>query len=65
MATASKRKKQLFFLVGTGGFIHRFRFLRSKFLINYLKRNDFTVFGWYRIILGIILIGYWVYRNVI
>ncbi|GKS54327.1 undecaprenyl-diphosphate phosphatase [Enterococcus mundtii] len=30
-----------------------------KFLINYLKRNDFTVFGWYRIILGIILIGYW------
>ena len=30
-----------------------------KFLINYLKRNDFTVFGWYRIILGVILIGYW------
>lgn len=30
-----------------------------KFLINYLKRNDLTVFGWYRIILGIILIGYW------
>ncbi|MGM0124330.1 undecaprenyl-diphosphatase [Enterococcus sp. AZ194] len=30
-----------------------------KFLLNYLKRNDFTVFGWYRIILGVILIGYW------
>jgi undecaprenyl-diphosphatase len=30
-----------------------------KFLMNYLKRNDFTVFGWYRIILGAILIGYW------
>ncbi|MDT2612253.1 undecaprenyl-diphosphate phosphatase [Enterococcus dongliensis] len=30
-----------------------------KFLLNYIKRNDFTVFGWYRIILGIILIGYW------
>ncbi|MGM9902520.1 undecaprenyl-diphosphatase [Enterococcus sp. 10A9_DIV0425] len=30
-----------------------------KFLLNYLKKNDFTVFGWYRIILGIILIGYW------
>ncbi|MBO1307042.1 undecaprenyl-diphosphate phosphatase [Enterococcus sp. 669A] len=30
-----------------------------KFLIDYIKRNDFTVFGWYRIILGVILIGYW------
>lgn len=30
-----------------------------KFLMNYIKKNDFTVFGWYRIILGIILIGYW------
>lgn len=30
-----------------------------KFLINYIKRNDFTAFGWYRIILGVILIGYW------
>ncbi|MFV0561234.1 MAG: undecaprenyl-diphosphate phosphatase [Enterococcus sp.] len=33
--------------------------LAIKFLLSYLKRNDFTVFGWYRIILGIILIGYW------
>ena len=30
-----------------------------KFLLDYIKRNDFTAFGWYRIILGIILIGYW------
>lgn len=30
-----------------------------KFLLDYIKRNDFTVFGWYRIVLGIILIGYW------
>ena len=30
-----------------------------KFLMNYIKKNDFTVFGWYRIILGIILICYW------
>lgn len=29
-----------------------------KFLMNYIKKNDFTVFGWYRIVLGIILIGY-------
>lgn len=33
--------------------------LAIKFLMNYLKKNDFTVFGWYRIILGAILIGYW------
>lgn len=33
--------------------------LAIKFLMNYLKRNDFTAFGWYRIILGIILLGYW------
>lgn len=30
-----------------------------KFLMNYLKKNDFTAFGWYRIILGIILLGYY------
>lgn len=27
-----------------------------KFLMNYVKRHDFKVFGWYRIILGIIVI---------
>ncbi|MCA5012642.1 MULTISPECIES: undecaprenyl-diphosphate phosphatase [unclassified Enterococcus] len=32
-----------------------------KFLLNYLKRNDFTVFGWYRIILGVLLISYWLF----
>ena len=34
--------------------------LAIKFLISYIKKNDFTAFGWYRIVLGIILIGYWV-----
>ena len=34
--------------------------LAIKFLMNYIKKNDFSVFGWYRIILGVILIGYWV-----
>lgn len=29
-----------------------------KFLINYIKKNDFKVFGWYRIILGIIVLLY-------
>ncbi|MCD1023317.1 undecaprenyl-diphosphate phosphatase [Enterococcus sp. SMC-9] len=33
--------------------------LAIKFLMNYIKKNDFTIFGWYRIILGVILIGYW------
>jgi undecaprenyl-diphosphatase len=32
-----------------------------KFLLNYLKRNDFTVFGWYRVILGVLLISYWLF----
>ncbi|MGL4773397.1 MAG: undecaprenyl-diphosphate phosphatase [Clostridium sp.] len=29
-----------------------------KFLMSYIKKNDFKVFGWYRIILGIIVLGY-------
>jgi undecaprenyl-diphosphatase len=29
-----------------------------KFLMNYIKKHDFKVFGWYRIILGIIVLGY-------
>ncbi|GMA43451.1 hypothetical protein GCM10025853_09080 [Tetragenococcus halophilus subsp. halophilus DSM 20339] len=33
--------------------------LAIKFLLNYLKKNDFTAFGWYRIVLGIVLIIYW------
>lgn len=30
-----------------------------KFLMNYIKKNDFKVFGWYRIALGVIIIAYW------
>lgn len=30
-----------------------------KFLMGYIKRNDFTAFGWYRIGLGIIVLGYY------
>lgn len=29
-----------------------------KFLLDYIKKNDFKVFGWYRIILGIIVLAY-------
>lgn len=29
-----------------------------KFLMSYIKKHDFKVFGWYRIVLGIIVISY-------
>ena len=29
-----------------------------KFLMDYIKKHDFKAFGWYRIILGILVIGY-------
>ncbi len=29
-----------------------------KFLMSYIKKKDFTVFGWYRIVLGIVIIVY-------
>ena len=29
-----------------------------KFLMGYIKKNDFTVFGIYRIILGLVVLGY-------
>lgn len=32
--------------------------LAIKFLLGYIKKKDFTVFGYYRIILGAIVIGY-------
>lgn len=32
--------------------------LAIKFLMGYIKKNDFKVFGWYRIILGIIVLAY-------
>ncbi|HJE15220.1 MAG TPA: undecaprenyl-diphosphate phosphatase [Lapidilactobacillus dextrinicus] len=33
-------------------------YLAIRFLLNYIKKNDFQAFGWYRIILGIIVIAY-------
>ena len=29
-----------------------------KFLVGYVKKNDFTAFGIYRIVLGIVVLGY-------
>ena len=31
-----------------------------KFLMGYIKKHDFKVFGWYRIVLGIVVIAYFV-----
>jgi undecaprenyl-diphosphatase len=31
-----------------------------KFLMSYIKRNDFKIFGWYRILLGILVLGYFI-----
>ncbi|HJD20458.1 MAG TPA: undecaprenyl-diphosphate phosphatase [Candidatus Gemmiger faecigallinarum] len=31
-----------------------------RFLMNYVKTHSFTVFGWYRIVLGVVVLGVWV-----
>lgn len=33
-----------------------------KFLMDYIKKHDFKVFGWYRIVLGVVVLGYFVLR---
>ena len=33
-----------------------------KFLMGYIKKHDFQIFGWYRIILGIIVLVYFLAR---
>ncbi|MBP1756604.1 MAG: uppP [Firmicutes bacterium] len=32
-----------------------------RFLIGFIKKNDFTAFGWYRIVLGAIVLGYFAF----
>lgn len=32
-----------------------------RFLISYIKKNDFKAFGWYRIVLGLIVLGYFAF----
>ena len=32
--------------------------LSIRFLLRYIKSNDFTAFGWYRIVLGIVVLAY-------
>lgn len=35
-----------------------------KFLMNYIKKHNFKVFGYYRIILGIIVLAYFFLSNI-
>lgn len=37
--------------------------LAIKFLMGYIKKHDFKAFGWYRIILGVLVLGYFVGKN--
>lgn len=37
--------------------------LAIKFLMDYIKKHDFKVFGWYRIALGVLVFGYFIGRN--
>ena len=36
--------------------------LAIKFLINYVQKNNFKIFGWYRIVLGILIIAYFLIK---
>lgn len=39
--------------------------LAIKFLVSYIKRHDFKVFGVYRIILGVLVVGYFIGKNIL
>lgn len=39
--------------------------LAIKFLMGYIKKHDFKVFGWYRIALGAVVIVYFLIKNVL
>jgi len=36
-----------------------------RFLLGYIRKNDFKAFGWYRIVLGILVIGYFALQQVL
>ena len=41
-----------------GGVAFVVSILAIKFLMGYIKKHDFKVFGWYRIVLGVLVLGY-------
>ena len=36
-----------------------------RFLMSYIKKHDFKVFGWYRIVLGVIVLVFFVVRTIL
>ncbi len=32
-----------------------------RFLMGYIKKHDFKIFGWYRIVLGVLVLGYFTF----
>lgn len=36
-----------------------------KFLMGYIKKHDFKAFGWYRIVLGILVLGYFIGKTML
>ncbi|HZK39344.1 MAG TPA: undecaprenyl-diphosphate phosphatase [Clostridia bacterium] len=73
MAAASLLKMLKFGLAFTGaelavlltGMVVAFvvSILAIKFLVGYIKKNDFKAFGWYRIALGVVVLIYFVAQN--
>lgn len=39
--------------------------LAIKFLVSYIKKHDFKIFGVYRIVLGVLVIGYFIGKNLL
>ena len=31
--------------------------------MGYIKKNDFTVFGWYRIVVGVLVLAYFAFES--
>lgn len=40
-------------------------YVSIRFLLNYIKKNDFQAFGWYRIVLGAVVVAYFGLRALI
>ncbi len=78
MAGASLLKAAKFVLSGVGmsgteigvliiGLVVSFAvsLLAIRFLMDFVKKHSFEPFGWYRIALGVVVIGYWVFGTVV
>ena len=38
--------------------------LAIKFLVGYIKKHDFKAFGWYRIVLGVLVLLYFLVKSI-